>query len=1035
MASEKKTLIIIAIEGQFEPQIDSKQPWKHYGIDQNRHLLLYGVEKRQENDAEKALQYSIQLRSPLLKIFVTQDPIIIEDGTPRLDWLAYWEQMFTLLNKNEIAASLDLVRIYRRVFDFQARKKSNTTQFLLTGKKTEPSRIRGLQKKYSAMVGRKKELNTLLEVVEQSFEDQGQIASIIGEAGLGKTRLKYELIQELKNKQIRFHEGFFSLNSDQEYSGFRHLAQQILDQNLDTFSSWDLNDSESAFLRYFLHPEEKNSIINDINEKELEQGIFNSVQKLLSNTGKQPTVLILDDFHWADEKSIQLMNYLSQSMEKTKIAFFLVHRPTFIPDFKRRLNYHQIKLSPLRAEETKELVKNVLHLDYVADRALDTLTTLSLGNPLYVEEILRELISQKKIEIDKEQDLVRLIQINFPEGSIPTNVQSLIVSRFDVLPKVAREIVQWTCAFGFRENHDDFELFLHSLELSPESFQLLFEQGYLEEASMFPEHKYKFCHDLLYETIRQSIPDRDWVQRNQRIAEFLYELYRNEMINHSDRVAEFFLKGRMDGSSFAPIFEAAKIALEQRRYSNSVKYFDEAYKLYNQFLPEIGNQELFVPYLEALFAVGNKERFSSLIHTWERSGFYSPEAEIKYYHLYMNYLHTYRQGQKLFEVSLKALQQFQDQRYEKDRIQFQIFYCHSLFYLSRYNELIHTGLKLLRSFNNLVGDTDDAKINLYYTLGFALQYLGQAHTASYYILVAKDVADRNNNFRQKILIHKRIGSLATLQGYYKEAVRIWSDLMYNSDQIGYLTEKKSFETFRILNNYFLGNHKSVIEDGQFAMSDVNQDWFSQYTIVWLNQSYLSIGAFDKTLKSIRDFRFFPQRDFLIDSVKTYFLGDFHFQMGDYRRAELNYRRARKIFEKNKQDKYVLDMSLHELQCKLLQDKISVGEAAKQFDWITSHESMRKYYYLWNSQMLSFFFARMGCNIRFKPSEDIDPMTCNASHVRMQMFVEKIKWLRYIGKNDEAEKLKEQYLKHRTEMAFYVPDEYKESYLNHPFYQV
>ena len=963
-----------------------------------------------------------------------QEVVLVENLQPKIEWLPQWEQTFTNLNKNEIGVSLELVRIYRRVFEIQPRRKGTITQFLLGSKKAQPARIRGLQKKYSPMVGRKKELANLLEVIEQSFEDQGQIASVIGEAGLGKTRLKHELIQELTAKKIKTYEGYFSLNLDQNYAGFRQLAQQVLDQNLDTFSSWDLNDSESAFLRYFLHPEEKNSIVNDLNEEELTQGILNSVQKLFFNAGKHPMVMILDDFHWVDEKSVQLMDYLAQSLEKTKIAFFLFHRPSIAVSFKKRLNYHHIKLSPLAQTETKELVKNVLKLDYVADRAMETLSTLSLGNPLYVEEVLRELISQKKIEVDKEQDLIRLIQVNFPEGSIPTNIQSLIVSRFDVLPKEAREILQWTCAFGFREDHDDFELLLQTLEYSADSFHLLFEQGYLEEASMFPTHKYKFSHDLLYETIRQSIPDHDWAFKNQKIAVFLYELYRNEMINHSDRVAEFFLKGRMDESSFEPIFSAAKIALEQRRYSSAVKYFEESYQLYIRYQVPVDRIELLGKYLEALFAAGKKDKFKSIIQTWENSGFSSSVEEAKFYSLYLEYLNTYREGQKLFEVSRKAIQKLKDSGLDNEITRFEVFYCQALFFLSKYDELVHKGLTLLRKLNK-VPDSDDMKINLYYTLGSALQYTGHADTSSYYILIAKNTADKTNNFRQKMLIHKRIGSLATSQGYYKEAVRIWSDLIYDSEQNGYLTEKYLFLNNVILNNFFLGNYRGSIEDGKHITGTNQSDWDNHYTMLWIAQGYLAIGGFEQLKKMYFAFRFFPQKDFLIKSHKTYFLANYHYQKGNYKRAELNYRRARQIFEKNKQEKYAMNMRLFELQCQLLQNKVSPEEATKEFDLITSNESMRKYYYNWLTQMLSFFFARFGCNIRIKPSEKIDPMTCNATHVRMQMFVEKIKWLRSIGKDIEAEKLRDQYIKHRQEMSFYVPDEYKESYLNHPFYQV
>ena len=65
MTFENKTLIAIAIEGLFEPEQNAKFAWKYYSAGKNQHVLLYGVEKRQENDAEQALLYSIQIRSPI----------------------------------------------------------------------------------------------------------------------------------------------------------------------------------------------------------------------------------------------------------------------------------------------------------------------------------------------------------------------------------------------------------------------------------------------------------------------------------------------------------------------------------------------------------------------------------------------------------------------------------------------------------------------------------------------------------------------------------------------------------------------------------------------------------------------------------------------------------------------------------------------------------------------------------------------------------------------------------------------------------
>lgn len=1035
MTFEKKQLALIAIEGNLNPDTLFTPNLTYLRVSPQRHILLFGTHTRRENDQEEALSLTLRLRSPSRKIFVSTETVLFQNDAPKQSWLDAWNKTFDQLLPNEIAVSLELVRIYQRVFDIQTQKRKQQTIFLLSSKKINPSRLRGIQKSYSPLIGRKKEFNNLMEIIEQSFEDQGQIASIIGEAGLGKTRLKFELTQTLAEKDIRFYEGFFSLNSEMRFRGFHQLVQQILEYNTETFSKWNLNDSESAFLRYFLHPEETNTIVKDLNETELTQGVFHSIQKLLQNLGQQPLVLILDDFHWADERSEQLMDFLAQSMEKTKIAFFLFHRPTYVPAFKKRLNYHQVKLVPLQQEETRDFVKNVLKLDYIADRALQTLTDLSLGNPLYVEEILRELITQKKLYIDKEQELIRLIQIHFPQGSIPPNIQALIVSRLDLLPKDTKEILQWACAFGFRENHGDFELFLQTLGHTPESFQPLFEQGYLEEASLFPEHKYKFHHDLLYETIRQSIPESDWSQKSQRVAEFLHELYRNDFINQGDRIAEFYIKGTMGEKSFTPIFEAAKIALEQRRYSPAMKYFDHCYNLIQKNNITIDTGDFFGPYIETIFASGMKDKIQNTISVWETYGFSSTESETRFYKLYLEFLFTFREMEKLPKIAMQAIEKFKDSEFQDSLLIFEVRYFQALVYLFKFKDASHLAFKLLRKMNGRSSEVDDLKIDIYYGLGFITQQSGFPNIGSYLALIANSIADKTGNIKQKVTIGKRIAYLAVAQGYYKEAARVWSDLIYTSEQNGYMRDITVFKTNRILSNYFIGEYQKAINESESISHLDEMDWHKKWTINWLGQTFLASGAFSKVRELIISQRHFPTRDPYIRGNFLYLTANYHFQHGEYKKAESYYRYAKNLYQKNDQKIYALQMQLFELRCKLLQNKITPENATSEFDEIISNELMRKYFYEWNTQVLSYFFARHGCKTRFQPSEDFDPMNCNATYLRLQMFVEKIKWLEYIGKKEKAKKTKEQYLKHRQEMAFYVPDEYKKSYLEHPFYQV
>lgn len=1036
MTSETKTIVSILVLGALDIQkigFLSKNR-RVIPLGKDRAVILYGIEQRQENDAEQALTHSLTLRDPSRKVFVSNQKILFENEMPKLSWNETWNSTFDLLNKNEIGVSLDLVRIYQRVFDIHAKRIKDDSIFILESKKEKPERIRGLQKKYSPLVGRKKELHSMLEVVEQSFEDQGQIASIIGDAGLGKTRLTAEFKKELEKKKIKVYEGFFSLDSDLNFRGFHQIVQQVLEQNTETFSKWNLSDSESSFLRYFLHPEEKNFVVKDLNEEEVTQGIFQSIQKLFATAGQQPMVLILDDFHWAGEKSSKLMDLLAQNMEKTKIAFFLIHRPTFTPSFQKRLNYHQIKLSPLVHDETKELVKNVLKLNYVTDSAIETLSNLSLGNPLYVEEVLRELIAQKKIDIQKSEDIVRLIEIQFPKGAIPTNIHTLITARLDLLTKEQRDILRWACAFGFRENHDDFELFLQTLQLPIESFHSLFEQDYLEEASMFPEHKYKFHHDLLYETVKQSIPENEWMEKNQKIADFLKQVYQNEMIIHGDRIADYYIKGKMNVDSFDPLFTAAKIALEQKRYSTAVKYFDHLTVLFFKKISNVAENDFYHPYLEALISCGEKDKSKKILSDWKKFGFSSSNSEISYYKHLLEYLFIYRETQDLISNSQDAISKFGDSASKTDLFDFKARYFQALVFQYSFENAVHFAYKLLREANNQP-ELNEHKINILYSVGFITQQSGHPNVGSYLMLIAKDIADKIGGLKQQSKVYQRIAYLAVAQGLYKEALHVWDNLFYLYQQNVYPGEVSILNSNSVLNQYFTAQYKKVFETSAKLDHIDNNDWNKRWMMNWIGQSYLAIGSFAEVIKFISKYRHFPVRDPYIRCNLLYLTANYHYQIGDYKKAKIFYRYAKNFYLKKEQKIYGYQMQLFELRCKLLLKEISIEEATKEFDFIIAHEEMRKYFYEWNTQMLSFWFARHGCKTRFKPSEDFDPMKCNAVYLRMMMFVEKIKWLESIGKKDKAEETKKQYLAHRQEMAFYVPEEFKKSYLEHPFYQV
>lgn len=335
--------------------------------------------------------------------------------------------------------------------------------------KPTPENLRGLAGFESPMVGRKPEMASLLRLCEAVRAGLGRGALIIGEPGIGKTRLidewKKAVMAEAPNPPSRWVEGrslsygqglAYNLISDLLYSilgvpkssSEPETHQALLSLLEDLFSNTDsTTDLQEVypFLGHLLSLRLEGPVSEKVlllDPQTLQTRYLSSLRHLLLGiTTKQPLVLILEDLHWADPSSVELLVKLLPIASSAPLLFCLVTRAEHdTPGWKlisaaRELlgdSLTEISLIALSEAESRQMVANLLEVEALPEKTRKLILQKSEGNPFFVEEVIRMLIEREAI-IRVNGDWIA--SENIAHIEIPDNLQGLLLARIDRLPE------------------------------------------------------------------------------------------------------------------------------------------------------------------------------------------------------------------------------------------------------------------------------------------------------------------------------------------------------------------------------------------------------------------------------------------------------------------------------------------------------------------------------------------------------------------------------------------------------------------------
>jgi predicted ATPase len=315
-------------------------------------------------------------------------------------------------------------------------------------------------------VGRGNELDQMRRAWESTKAKHGQIVAVMGEAGVGKSRLVYEFKLPMESQGLVLEA--FSVSH-----GKAHAYLPLIDL-LKTYFRITLQDDERRrrekvagkvlildrtledtlpYLYGLLGITEPTSSLAQMDPQIRRQRTLDAIKRLLVRESlNQPLLVIFEDLHWIDGETQAFLEVLAESVATAKILLLVNYRPEYRHEWASRTYYTRLRLDPLGKEEADELVTALVGGGAQADlqRLRQLILEKTEGNPFFIEELVQALAEEGVLV--GERGSYRLEKAA-TELHIPTTVQGVLAARIDRLPLDEKEFVQTLAVIGNLSGH------------------------------------------------------------------------------------------------------------------------------------------------------------------------------------------------------------------------------------------------------------------------------------------------------------------------------------------------------------------------------------------------------------------------------------------------------------------------------------------------------------------------------------------------------------------------------------------------------
>ncbi len=439
-------------------------------------------------------------------------------------------------------------------------------------------------------VGRNSSMGVLIKAFKKAKSGSGQVVGIVGEAGVGKSRLLLEMRNAFPQDEFEYLEGrclqyggsilyfpildilrsIFSIkDDDKEFIVKRKIKDVILSLD-DQFSSLNLPFQDILSLK--IDDEE----YLKLEPKEKRDKIFEAIRNLLIRMSQnKPLVIAVEDLHWIDKTSEEFLKYFIDWLANTPILLIFLYRPEYTHQWGSKSFYTKIGLDQLSMDSSGELVKAILDEGEVAPELRQLILNRSAGNPLFMEEFTHTLVENGSIE--KRDNQFALIG-NPQDIKVPDTIQGIIAARMDRLEDNLKRTMQVASVIG---RDFAFKILQSIMGVRAElKTHLLNLQGleFIYEKNLFPELEYIFKHALTQEVAYNSLLQKRRKEIHEKIGNAIEKLYPERLEEFYEILAYHYSKSdNHEQTSHYSKLSAVK-AEKNFSHNSALKFYEDSYR-------------------------------------------------------------------------------------------------------------------------------------------------------------------------------------------------------------------------------------------------------------------------------------------------------------------------------------------------------------------------------------------------------------------------------------------------------------------------
>ena len=477
--------------------------------------------------------------------------------------------LFEALGEKDIKGKQEAVKTYQVIGPSTSR-----TRF-------DVSADRGL----TPFIGRRRELELLLDSFERVKAGRGQAVSLVAEAGVGKSRLLYEFRKAVSSEDVTFLEGrclsysrgvaFYSIidilkaNFDIR-EGDRDLEiREKIKRGINLVKA-----DEDSTLPYFLElfSVKKSGIDKfSLSPEGKKDQIIEAVKRItLKGSEIRPLILSYEDLHWIDKSSEDLLKHILESIPGARILMIFTYRPEFVHTWGSKSYHSQVTLNRLSNRESLTMITNLLGTEEIDRHLEDMMLEKTEGIPFFIEELVKSL---KDLNIIETKNGKYYLAKNIEEVSLPSTIQDVIMARVDSLPEGAKELLQTGSVIEREFSH---KLIKRVTSLSQEELlshlSALKDAELLYERGIYPESTYVFKHALTREVVYESILTKRKKRLHKEIGNAIEDLYKDNIVEHYEILAEHYITSEdyEQGAEYSRL--AGKKAVKTASFVDAVVY-------------------------------------------------------------------------------------------------------------------------------------------------------------------------------------------------------------------------------------------------------------------------------------------------------------------------------------------------------------------------------------------------------------------------------------------------------------------------------